>query len=170
MLGIRYGLLPWKRSELLDAISKCYFGARALLPDDGVLLRQGINALQEKILRLPSLSNLRAKNLAMARVGELDGYWLDKKGIDPCLIKGEVFNSVFVSTYQRDLVIRWLLSKKRITTSVAKTSDRRTEPAPKPQFEWADGQRRRSYEIRWPLKSQTVNTAEKTEKGLIKAS
>ena len=35
------GFCPGSDSSFLDAISKCYFGARALLPDDGVLLRRG---------------------------------------------------------------------------------------------------------------------------------
>jgi hypothetical protein len=50
-LGIRYGLLPWQQSDLLDAISKCYFGARELLPDDGVALRRGIKALKAVLNR-----------------------------------------------------------------------------------------------------------------------
>jgi len=143
MLGIRYGLLPWKRFELLDAISKCYFGARALLPDDSVLLRRGIKALHEKVRELPSLSAFRASSSGVARLGELDGYRNGSK----CLIKREVFNSIFVSTHQRQLVMRWQLRQKRITTAVAKSADHRTELGPKEQFDWADGKRRRSYEL-----------------------
>jgi putative DNA primase/helicase len=162
MLGIRYGLLPWKRSELLDAISKSYFGARALLPDDAVLLREGIKALVEKIRTLPSLSHLSEKKFPLARIGDLDGYWAGKKGVDPCLIRREVFNSIFVNTYQRDLVIRWLLRKKQITTEVAKNPGRGAEPTVKEQFPWADGKRHRSYEVRFPHKSQTT-TAKRRE-------
>jgi hypothetical protein len=78
-LGIYYGLLPWKVSDLQEAISKCYRGARALLPDDGVLLRQGIKALRDKIGQLPALSVLQRNAAAMARLGELDGYWAGEK-------------------------------------------------------------------------------------------
>jgi hypothetical protein len=86
-----------------------------------------------------------------------------RKGVDPFLIKREVFNSIFVSTYQRELVVRWPLSKKRIVTAVAKSPAHGTEPAPKEQFLWADGQRRRSYKIRWPRTSQTGATATPTK-------
>ncbi len=155
-LGIHYGLLPWKESDLLGAISKCYFGARELLPDDGVVLQDGIKRLREKLNELPSLSAIQGKPSVMARLGQLDGYRVGENGLVRCLIKREVFNSVFVSAYQRELLVRWLLKEKRITTAVIKGSNRGTEPTPKGQFEWADGERRRSYEIRLPRKSKTV--------------
>ena len=50
-LGIRCGLLPWDKPELLDALTKCYIGARDLLPDDGVAIRQGISGSQGKAPR-----------------------------------------------------------------------------------------------------------------------
>ena len=153
LLGIRCGLLPWNCSELLDAIAKCYLGARALLPDDGVLLREGIKALRETIRKLPSLFDLQRTPSAMAGLGDLDGYWTGRKGTDPCLIKCEVFNAIFTSPHQRDLVLRWLLRKNRITTAVARTSDKGTEPVLKGQIDWADGKRRRSYELRWASES-----------------
>jgi hypothetical protein len=156
LLGIKSGLLPWNSSQLLDAIAKCYFGARELLPDEGILLRQGIKALAAKIGELRSLLDLQESQTGMARLGDLDGYWVGKKAATPCLLKCEVFNAVFTSTLQRDLVLGWLLREKRITTTVAKTSDHGPGPAPKGQLTWADGQRRRSYEIRFPRKSQTA--------------
>ena len=55
-LGIRCELLPWGKTELLDAITKCYIGARDLLPDDGVAIRQGITALRAKLRKLPRIS------------------------------------------------------------------------------------------------------------------
>ena len=59
-LGIRSGLLPWGKAELLDALTKCYFGARDLLPDDGVAVRQGIKALRAKLRQLPRTSKKAA--------------------------------------------------------------------------------------------------------------
>ena len=53
MLGIRCGLLPWDRKELLDAVGKTYIQARQLLPDDGISLRLGIAALRDKLHQLP---------------------------------------------------------------------------------------------------------------------
>jgi hypothetical protein len=40
LLGICLGILLWPRDELLDAIAKCYRGARNQLPDEGVALRR----------------------------------------------------------------------------------------------------------------------------------
>ncbi len=59
-LGIRCGLLPWDKPELLDALTKCYIGARDLLPDDGVAIRQGITALRAKLHELPRTSKKAA--------------------------------------------------------------------------------------------------------------
>ena len=39
-LAIRYGLLPWKKSEVRDALLKYYLPARELLPDEGQHLRE----------------------------------------------------------------------------------------------------------------------------------
>jgi hypothetical protein len=145
MLGIRYGLLPWGKAELLDAISKCYRGARNLLPDDGVALRQGIQLLRAKIQVLPVLSASKEKT---SSVGSADGYRApNMDGADRWLIKREVFNSLFATTYQRDLVLNWLIQQKRITTAVRNGEEAAAKLTPKGQFLWADGERRRSYEI-----------------------
>ena len=154
ILGICPGLLPWNRVELLDAISKCYFGARELLPDEGVLLRQGIKALGQKLGGLRSLSDVQSRDLE-----KLDGYRVRKKTAYRCLIKREVFNAIFASKRQRGLVIDWLIKKNRITTAVAKTSEPGANRRLKEQFPWADGQRRRSVEIRWPRKVQEAGKA-----------
>ena len=158
MLGIRSGLLPWNNAELLDAISKCYFGARELLPDEGVLLRQGIKALGQKLRGLRSLSDLQSKDS-----GKLDGYRMRWKTAYRCLIKREVFNSIFASKRQRDLVVDWLIKKNRITTAVVKTSEPGANRRLKEQFAWPDGKRRRSYEIRWPLKVRKAGKAASKE-------
>jgi hypothetical protein len=63
MLGIRCGLLPWGKLELLDALAKCYIGARELLPDDGVAVRQGIAALRAKLRQLPRVTKKRVKEI-----------------------------------------------------------------------------------------------------------
>jgi len=164
MLGIRSGLLPWNEAELLNAVSKCYIGARELLPDDGVLLRQGIKALGQKLIGLPSLSDVRSKDSTMAQIGKLDGYRVRKKTAYRCLIKREVFNAIFASKLQRDLVVDWLIKKNRITTAVAKTSEPGANRRPKEQFPWADGQRRRSLEIRWPQPRKVLEAGKAASK------
>jgi hypothetical protein len=160
MLGIRYGLVPWNRTELLDAVTKCYLAARELLPDDGVALRRGIHALKERLRQLPSLSYLPTGNTAKGHYENVDGYRKRESSMHRCIIKCDAFNSIFSSTYDRNLVLNWLIRNRRTAFAVSKAATPGSEPRLKEQHEWPDGERRRSYEIRWPRKSKTDNTAE----------
>jgi hypothetical protein len=144
-LGIRCELLPWDKTELLDALSNCYFGARDLLPDDGVAVRQGIMALMPRIAK---------KVDAETDYDDVDGYRERRKKVNRYFIKRDAFNSIFVSGTQRALVIERLIQKQRITLATPKASAGASSPKPQEQFVWPDGTRRRSFEIRWPRKSQ----------------
>ncbi len=153
ILGIRYGLLPWKQSDLLDAISKCYFGARELLPDDGVALRRGINALKALLNRLP-----RAERLAKTGYADVDGFVIVGPTSRRSLIRREAFNRAFASVHERRLVLNWLIQKDRMTLATPKAAPDGSKAMPKVQHDWPDGERVRSYEIRWPRHSQTDRT------------
>ena len=59
LLGIEFGIVPWQQEELLDAIAKCYRGARDLLPDEGVALRQGMTLLMGCLGGLPRRKDLQ---------------------------------------------------------------------------------------------------------------
>jgi uncharacterized protein (DUF927 family) len=155
MLGKRYGLVPWKKSELLDAVTKCYLAARELLPDDGVALRHGIQALKERLRELPSLSDQPTSKTAKWHYENVDGYRKGESSMYRCIIKCDAFNSIFASTYERNLVLNWLIRKGQIALAVSKTATPGSEPRLKKQHEWPDGERRRSYEICWPRKSKT---------------
>jgi len=150
MLGIRFGLLPWEKRELREATAKCYRYARELLPDDGVVLRRGIQALETRLRSLPTSSSLAKRSVAEGSFKEAEGYRETKVGVYRCRIRCEVFNSIFSSTSERDLVLNWLLLEGRITTSVSKTASPTSRSIPKKQFEWPDGERHRSFEIHWP--------------------
>lgn len=151
MLAIRFGLVTWNTDELFDAIRKCYINAREMLPDDGVTLRQGIQALKVKLVQLPAAAMLAADNAEIARI---DGY-KDRRGLTwRFVIKREVFNALFVSISQKDLVIDWLIQKRRITLMSAATSDGLSKAQPKEQFIWPDRQRRRSFQILWSRKAK----------------
>jgi hypothetical protein len=150
-LGIRYELLPWDKTELLDALSNCYFGARDLLPDDGVAVRQGIMALRAKLHQLPRFSK---EAVAETDYEEVDGYRERGRKVNRYFIKRDVFNSIFASETQRFLVIERLIQKQRITLATPKASAGASLPQPQRQFMWPDGKRRRSFEIRWRRKSQ----------------
>jgi hypothetical protein len=146
MLGIELGLLPWSKEELLAAISRCYRGSRGLLPDKGVALRRGIRALELRLRSLPSLAKL-PKGTDYER---LHGYRAREPDFYHCIIEREAFNKIFASTSDCDIVLEWLLLKGRITTAVSRKATPALSPQPKEQFDWPDGRRRRSFEIRWP--------------------
>ena len=153
MLGIQTGILPWTREELLDAVTKCYLAARELLPDEGVALRRGIPALRERLRQLPSLSSLPIGKTAKGHYENVDGYWKRESGMYRCIIKCDAFNSIFSSTYDRNLILNWLIRERRIAYAMSKVAAPASEPRPKKQHEWPDGERRRSYEIYWPRKA-----------------
>jgi hypothetical protein len=150
MLGIKAAILLWTKEELLDAVTKCYLAARELLPDEGVALRRGIPALRERLRQLPSLSNLPTGKTAKAYYANVDGYWIRESDMYRCIIKCDAFNSIFSSTYDRNLVLNWLIRERRIAFAVSKAATPGSEPQIKKQHEWPDGERRRSYEIHWP--------------------
>jgi hypothetical protein len=148
LLGIRLGIVPWQQDELLDAIAKCYRGARSLLPDEGVALRQGLAILQT---RLSSLARAKLlKRHASTDWDKLDGYWRRKSGQDRYVIKREVFNALFATATQKNLVLKHLMENGQIAMAVRKSGGASSERKPRGQFYWPDGERRRSYEITFP--------------------
>jgi hypothetical protein len=156
-LGIRCGLLPWDKPELLDALTKCYIGARDLLPDDGVAIRQGIAALKTKLHELPRASKKAATELDYDKI---DGYRKRRKKTNRYVIKRDAYNFIFASETQRALVTQWLMQKQRITLATPKATVGAPSPEPRNQFVWPDGKRRRSFEIRWPRKAQEASNQE----------
>ena len=137
-LGIKYGLLPWTMDELFDALQQCFLGASALLPDDGVELRNGVAALRSKVGSLPWASE--AKRVPT----EVDGY---REGWGAnYVIKRDAFNRLFGSIHQRDLVLASLINSKHIELADPKRTGGGPR-APKDQHEWPDGQRHRSYRL-----------------------
>lgn len=136
-LGISYGLLPWKIADLRHAVAKCYFGARDLLPDTGVLVRFGVKLLEQYLTKLPQWSSVLASP---------SGFREDAHDGSRHLIKRDRFNEIFRSAEQRDLVIQWLISKRRI--KLAKTDSEM--PLIKEQHFWPDGKRHRSVQVFWP--------------------
>ena len=114
MLGIRYELLPWNKAKLLDAIAKCYFGARNLLPDEGLALRQGLKSLRASLRGLPSRRKLRKPDFRRAI-----GYRKPCADVTRCIIRVEAFNAIFASDSQKALVIQWLIQQQRITLAIS---------------------------------------------------
>jgi hypothetical protein len=147
LLGIRFGIVPWQADELLDAIAKCYRAARDILPDEGVALRKGmevLNACLGKLRRLKDLEGDRSTDW-----DRIKGYRAQSKRKNRYLIKGEVFNAIFATTVQQEIVLRHLIRNKLIKLGTSKSGSGTTEK-PQKQFIWPDGQRRRSYELKFP--------------------
>ena len=139
VVGIQCGLLPWKEARLRAAVTKSFMGARDLLPDPGVLLRQGRAALKALRGRLPTVTD----GDAGVNYGRLEGFKQRDGDRNRYVIKTEDYNNTFTGDEQQELVTRWLIETRRVTLAKLKTAD----PKPKKQICWPDGERRRSIEI-----------------------
>jgi uncharacterized protein (DUF927 family) len=139
-LAIRYDLLPWKISDLKDALQRCYFASRDLLPDPGVTLRSGRKMLRAYLKTLPTLKELKKHDL-----GAVEGFSEELPGYYRCMVRREKYNAVFSSNAQLRAVTEQLIAEKCITISQAPGSKE-----PQAQHFWPDGQRCRCIEIRWP--------------------
>jgi putative DNA primase/helicase len=160
MLGSQLAILPWTPIEIFEAIAKCYRAARELLPDDGVALRRGIAALIAKLRELSSSHQIGDG----ADYDSIDGFRERERTTIRYLIKCEALNAEFASRRDQRLVLDWLIETRRLTPAMPKSASVGLNAKPKIQHEWPDGKRRRSYEIRWPRKSKTGNTAAKRRK------
>src|SRR5262249_7176577 len=129
MVGIKVGLLPWTQPELFDAILKCYKTARDLLPDQGVLLRDGIDKLKQKLQSLPLRPSVHAWD-------QVDGYRHKEAERHRCVIKCEAFRDTFGNQAQCNLMLDWLKTKSRITMAVSKGTH---AAKPKEQHIWPHG-------------------------------
>ena len=147
MLARRAGLVGWDSKELLEAIRNCYLKARAMLPDDGELLRAGLEVLKQKLAVLPVLSSRNASQFDKKRCDALDGFKQLGSGTAYYLIKRHVFDGIFVSRPQQELVEAWLLSNGQLTRALPK-GEMPGSAVPKEQHIWPDGKRRRSLEVR----------------------
>jgi Domain of unknown function (DUF927) len=144
LLGIKFKIVLWQEEELLDAIAKCYRAARDILPDEGVALRNGLALLMKRLRQLPRRKILKeAKSTDWDRT---DGYRIRTKDENRYVLKGEIFNAIFATEAQRDLVLQHLIDEKQLTLALRKGGTA-TSATPKKQFKWPDDQRRRSYEI-----------------------
>jgi putative DNA primase/helicase len=93
LLGIKFGIVLWQQEELLDAIAKCYRGARDLLPDEGVALRQGLALLMGRLGGLPRRKVLQANGATDWR--KIDGYRVRRDGRDRYVIRREKCSTGF---------------------------------------------------------------------------
>jgi len=137
-------LVDWDEETILTSVAKFYVAARELLPNDGILLRDGIDLLKEKI------ATFQQVQIGDERPRKSCDYWegLQKRvlGNYTCLITREAFDKTFISRAQRVLVERWLIENGMVTLAQKQSG---STPTPRAQHLWPDKQRRRSIEIKW---------------------
>jgi putative DNA primase/helicase len=92
MLARRSGLVAWDSKELLAAIRNCYVKARAMLPDDGELLRAGLEILTQKLASLPVFSSRNFGQFNKKRCDALEGFKRLGSGPVSFIIKRHVFD------------------------------------------------------------------------------
>ncbi len=143
-LAIQFRLVPWKSVALHEAIKKCYFASRDLLPDEGVTFRAGKQALLSFLQNLPKKAEIDSDDNS-----SLDGFREVRPRNFRCLIKREKFNSIFGTDAQDRIVTNWLIASKRVTLAATSIGPEKM----KEQHFWPDGERYRSVEIFWPRRS-----------------
>jgi Domain of unknown function (DUF927) len=144
-MGIDAKILPWKKADLFDAIKKCYDAANTLMLGDKVLLEQGRNALRAYLRSLPTLTKF--KRLVAA---DVSGFVDEQDTHFRCVVKTEAFSQVFASRHQQRLVMAALTREGKVTLATPRGN---AQPAPQSQFMWPNGKRVRSFEIKWPFKT-----------------
>lgn len=140
-LGVRAGLLPWDKADIMDAIEVCYKRARGLLDDDAKLTKAGVRQLHSKLKALPLVKSQKDTRINFDSV---DGYRRRSRDGERCryYIKNEAFNIMLPDEHQRRLVLRRLMAENSV--ALAQTKGQLAEACPKSQFTWPDGERRRS--------------------------
>jgi hypothetical protein len=135
-LAIEGVALPWKQSELMQAIVKCCNAALDTISSEQRIQADGWRSLKTRLMALPQLPNIK-----QSQWDSIDGYVEPQHDRYRCVIKTDKFNRIFANPLQRKLVMEELLRRGRITRSRSQESQ--------VQFVWPDGVRRRSLEINW---------------------
>src|SRR6202035_743365 len=146
--AIECDLLPWREQDLRDAIGKVFVAAKKLLPDEGVVLRNGLKSLRSLLKDIRHRARFGVDNIDF---GKVRGICKSKRSQRRYLIKNEAFGAIFATPQEKALVLKWLQKKGRLTLAGSRQAPRESRK-PREQFDWPDGTRRRSLEIRWPRK------------------
>jgi hypothetical protein len=112
-------------------------------------------SLVQKLNSFPKASLRDKGEFSKERCDALDGIKQPGLGRVPCLIKRHVFDNLFVSRHQQELVEAWLLHNGRLAKALPKGNGSNIL-VPKEQHIWPDGERRRSLEIRWSRSDRLI--------------
>lgn len=144
VLAHKAKLVDWDDEVILKSVTKFYRAARELLPNDAILLREGVELLRKTIATFTTAPF--GDELPLDSCANWDGFKTHILDNYTCLITREAFDAAFASRMQRNLVERWLVENGMVTLA-QKHSD--STPTPKGQHQWPDKKRRRSLEIKW---------------------
>ena len=97
-LAIRSNLLPWRERDLLDAIGKVFYAAKALLPDEGVALRNGLKSLRSLLKDIRHTARLGVDEIDFAKAR---GICESKKSQRRYLVKNEAFGAIFATPQEK---------------------------------------------------------------------
>jgi hypothetical protein len=135
-LAIEGVALPWKQTELMQAIVKCCNAALDTVSAEQRIQADGWRSLKTRLYALPRLPNIKRSEW-----NSMDGYVEPQRDRFRCVIKTDKFNRIFANPLQRKLVMDELVRRDWITRSRSQENQG--------QFVWPDGIRRRSLEINW---------------------
>jgi hypothetical protein len=145
VLGVRLGIAPWTAKDVQRAITICYRRARAMLVDDGQVLRTGLKTLRKALEALPLLMQDVPKTI---QFDNTRGYRAAQRlGTQYSVIRVASFNQILPDARQRTLVQNWLLEFKHLAIRQSRGRNGAMVRKPKQQFLWPDGKRRRSFRI-----------------------
>jgi hypothetical protein len=118
------------------------------LPDEGVAVRQGLTLLRIRLNELDRRKKLEEN--PSTNWNKVHGYRWRSAGHDHYVIKGDVFHGLFAAKFEKRLVLKYLIKNNQIAMAIDKEGGVLADRKPKKQFIWPDGERRRSYEIKFP--------------------
>lgn len=144
--AVDYGIVAWSRDDALEAAKVCYQRARALLPDEALLLQDGLKRLRSALLALPIVVG---EAMTHALPEEAVGFRHRVGDVRRCVISTEFLAGLFSSQRQKELVLQWCADNNRLT--VAQVKRQRDGICPKEQFMWPGRVRRRSCEFKIPV-------------------
>jgi hypothetical protein len=123
----------------------CYKAARDMLPTESNRLRASIRSMTQALKALPD-----RKSVDWAERGQIPGF-RERRGEEMAyLVRVEEFGRIVGDERQKASVLQWLIARQRIVLKA-----KITPAQPREQFEWPDGDRRRSYKISWPAKKKS---------------
>ena len=144
VLAVRFEIVPWTEGDVLSALTTCFGRARGMVSDDAKLLKDGLELFREYIAALPMCASDGGPTCYEAA----DGYRQRLKNVETFTIKVDAFNSVLPFVSQRTLVQNWLLENAYLEVREIRGPCNTKRLRPREQFQWPDGQRRRSYRIK----------------------